>query len=112
MTSPRASLIRLLYSIVIVITVVPVGWFRSAELSAQVVGATVSGTAVDASGGVIPNVQVSVKNLATTIITNALTNGVGFYIAPNLPAGNYELTVSAAGFATLSFRARLARETS
>jgi Carboxypeptidase regulatory-like domain/TonB-dependent Receptor Plug Domain len=98
MITPRASAIHLLYWVVTII--VFIGWFPSAELSAQVVGATVSGTAVDASSGAVPNVHISIQNLATMIITNALTNGVGFYIAPNLPAGNYELTVSAAGFAT------------
>src|SRR6202790_1865862 len=98
MITPRTSAIQLLYWVVTLI--VFLGWFPSAELSAQVVGATVSGTAVDASSGAVPNVHFSIQNSATMIITNALTNGVGFYIAPNLPAGNYALTVSAAGFET------------
>src|ERR1700736_6476840 len=77
-----------------------IGCLPWAQLSAQVVGATVSGTVVDVSGGATPNVRISIKNLATGIISNAQTNGVGFYIAPNLPAGNYELRTTAAGFAT------------
>ncbi|MGB2887674.1 MAG: TonB-dependent receptor [Candidatus Acidiferrales bacterium] len=74
--------------------------FLPAGLSAQVVGATVSGTVADASGAVAPGVSISVKNVATGTTTNAVTNGVGFYIAPNLPPGSYELTASAAGFTT------------
>jgi Carboxypeptidase regulatory-like domain/TonB-dependent Receptor Plug Domain len=70
------------------------------RLSAQVVGATVSGTAVDTSGAVISGASILIKDLATGSTTKAVTNGVGFYIAPNLPAGEYELAVSAAGFAT------------
>src|ERR1700674_4283347 len=69
------------------------------RLSGQIVGATVSGTVVDVSGAVTPNVTISFKNLATGNISNAVTNGVGFYIAPNLPAGDYELRASASGFA-------------
>src|SRR6202162_1984458 len=72
----------------------------STGLSAHVIGATVSGLVVDASGAAAPNVQVSIKNLATGLITSAITNDGGFYVAPNLPAGNYEFTASAAGFAT------------
>ncbi|HVS90127.1 MAG TPA: carboxypeptidase regulatory-like domain-containing protein [Candidatus Acidoferrum sp.] len=59
-----------------------------------------SGTVVDASGAVASGVGISIKNMATGNTTKAATNGVGFYIAPNLPAGDYEITVSATGFAT------------
>jgi hypothetical protein len=98
MTAVRLSVRQFLYCAItsgMLIACLP--W---AELSAQVVGATVSGTVVDASGGATPHIRISLKNLATGIITNAQTNGVGFYIAPNLPAGNYELRTTAAGFAT------------
>ena len=74
---------------------------RPAYLSAQVVGATISGTVADVSGAVTPGVNISIRNVATGIVTTAVTNTVGFYTAPNLPAGNYELTASEAGFATL-----------
>jgi carboxypeptidase family protein/TonB-dependent receptor-like protein len=70
------------------------------RLPAQVVGATVSGTAADASGAVVSGANISFKNMATGSTTKAVTNGVGFYIAPNLPAGDYEFAASAAGFAT------------
>jgi hypothetical protein len=60
----------------------------------------VSGTVVDASGAATPGVTISFMNVATGNNRNAVTNEVGFYIAPNLQAGNYELTASAPGFAT------------
>src|ERR1700680_1770200 len=72
-----------------------------AHLSAQMVGATVSGTVVDASGAVTPGVNISITNVATGVTSNAVTNGLGFYNVPNLLAGDYELTVSATGFTTL-----------
>jgi carboxypeptidase family protein/TonB-dependent receptor-like protein len=72
-----------------------------ARVSAQMVGATVSGTIVDATGSVVPGVKIVLKNASTGSIANAATNGVGVFNAPNLPPGDYELTASAAGFSTL-----------
>ena len=77
------------------------GFALSARVSAQMVGATVSGTVVDPSGGVVPGVKIVIKNASTGSVANAVTNGVGVFDAPNLPPGTYELTASAAGFATL-----------
>src|SRR6202521_5168709 len=71
-----------------------------ARLSAQVVGATMSGTVTDSSGGVVPDANISVKNVATGIIRLAVTNGSGLYTVPNLQPGPYELTAAASGFNT------------
>ena len=71
-----------------------------AKLSAQVVGATVSGTVVDTTGGVIPNAEVTIKNVATGITRMTVTNGSGLYTVPNLQPGPYEITVAAGGFNT------------
>lgn len=76
------------------------GIFQPTSVIAQIVGATVSGTVVDASGAATPGVTVAIKNLATRSTTNSLTNADGFYIAPNLQPGEYEITVGAPGFAT------------
>ena len=83
-----------------IVSIVLIAVMQPTRLSSQVVGATVSGTVVDASGAVTPAVTISLKNMATGNVRNVVTNGVGFYIAPNLPAGTYEFTVSASGFAT------------
>jgi hypothetical protein len=64
------------------------------------VGATVSGTVVDASGAVIPNVTIVATNAATGVTANAVTNAVGVFNAPNLPPASYEISASAAGFET------------
>jgi Carboxypeptidase regulatory-like domain/TonB dependent receptor-like, beta-barrel/TonB-dependent Receptor Plug Domain len=71
------------------------------QLSAQVVGATVSGTISDPSGAVTPGVNVSIKNVDTGVVSSGVTNNVGLYNIPNLTPGNYELTASARGFVTL-----------
>jgi hypothetical protein len=74
--------------------------FVSVPVHAQVTGATLSGTVTDASGAVIANAQVSIKNTATGITKDTTTDSAGFYTAPNLQAGPYEVKVTAAGFNT------------
>lgn len=67
---------------------------------AQVAGGTLSGTITDASDRAVPQAQISIANVATGITTTVTTNGDGFYIATNLLPGDYQITVSAPGFAT------------
>jgi hypothetical protein len=62
----------------------------------------------DASGAVIANAQVSIRNTATGISKDTTTDSAGFYAAPNLPAGPYEVKVTAAGFNTLVTNVTLA----
>jgi hypothetical protein len=66
----------------------------------QVAGATLSGTVTDESSAVIPNAQISIKNAATGVTRAATTDPAGFYTAPNLLPGTYEITAIASGFAT------------
>src|SRR5215469_14260889 len=72
----------------------------SCPIYGQVVGATLSGTVKDPSGAVVPQAQISIKNVATGILNAATTNSDGFYAMPNLLPGTYEVTASARGFAT------------
>ena len=72
----------------------------SLQLDSQVVGGTLSGAITDASGAAIPGAQVIIKNAATGVSTAVTTNGQGIYNAPNLLPGNYDVTISAGGFAT------------
>ena len=76
------------------------GVFLASPSYAQVAGATLSGIASDASGAVIPNVQITIKNVATGVVKTVSTDGAGFYSAPNLLPGTYQVTASASGFST------------
>jgi len=67
---------------------------------AQVSGATLSGTISDATGAVLGNVQVSIKNEDTGEVRTVTVDSAGFYSAPNLLPGKYDVTVTAQGFAT------------
>src|SRR2546426_12627820 len=75
--------------------------FSAGHAHAQVTGATLSGTVTDASGAVIPGVLVSIKNRATGVTRDVMADEMGFYTAPNLLAGNYDVTVSNPGFTTV-----------
>jgi hypothetical protein len=73
-----------------------------ASLQAQVVGGTLSGSVSDKSGAVVPQAQIVITNTATGVAHNVTTNADGFYTAPDLLPGPYEVTISAPGFATLA----------
>ncbi len=81
-----------IFSILVTLFSVPIG--------AQVAGSTLSGTITDPSEKLVPQAHVSITNVATGITTTVTTNADGFYIAPNLLPGEYEVTVSATGFST------------
>jgi outer membrane receptor protein involved in Fe transport len=76
------------------------GILFSIPASAQVAGATLSGTIKDSSGAVLPEAQIVITNVATGVTTKIATNSDGFYTAANLLPGDYEVTVSAKGFNT------------
>src|SRR5215472_14559427 len=59
---------------------------------AQVAGGTISGVVSDASGARIPRTQISIQNRATGVTRVVAANGEGFYSAPNLMPGDYEVT--------------------
>ena len=54
---------------------------------AQIAGATLTGTVVDASGAVVPNVQILITNEATGEVRTVTVDSAGVYSAPNLLPG-------------------------
>jgi len=62
------------------------------------VTATVSGVVRDASGAVLPGVEVVATNTATGVRTRVTTDAVGFYSLQALPVGTYDLVVKEQGF--------------
>src|ERR1700687_5060247 len=69
--------------------------------AAQVTGATLSGLIADEHGGAVPRAKVTIKNTGTGVAREITSNEDGFYSAPNLLPGTYEVRVSANGFQTL-----------
>jgi hypothetical protein len=61
--------------------------------------AQLNGTVQDANGRVVVGSAVTLRDLSTNHAYNAVSNTSGYYVAPNLPPGQYELTVRYSGFA-------------
>ena len=66
--------------------------------SAQITAATVSGVVADDTGGVLPGVDVSLKNVETGLTRSVVTAGDGSYNVPGLPPGLYDARASLPGF--------------
>jgi len=69
--------------------------------SAQTDRATVTGVVTDPSQGVVPGANVTLHSKATGNDLSAVTNGAGVYTFSALPVGQYDISISAAGFQNL-----------
>jgi hypothetical protein len=65
---------------------------------AQSVRGTILGTVTDPSGAVVRKAKVTVREVATGITRSDVTSETGEYSIPQLPAGQYELTVEEPSF--------------
>ena len=68
---------------------------------AQVAGGNISGTVKDSSGAVVAQTQIDVKNSDTAVVRTVAVDESGFYTAPNLVPGTYDITASSRGFETV-----------
>lgn len=64
----------------------------------QIGTSTITGRVTDPTGAVVPNVSVTVVQLATNFTFTAVTNQEGIYRVPSLQPGQYRITFEAAGF--------------
>jgi hypothetical protein len=73
--------------------------FTSLGLAQSLASGALDGTVVDASGAVIPEAQLTLKNAANGQSFEATTSSSGLYVFPVVPVGNYQLTATKTGFA-------------
>jgi uncharacterized membrane protein len=73
----------------------------SVRLNAQVTTATITGTVVDPSGAAVAEAAIQVKNRGTDATQSVTSDGQGRFNVPSLSVGDYDVTASKAGFATL-----------
>jgi Carboxypeptidase regulatory-like domain len=63
--------------------------------------AQLNGTVHDPANATVPRAAITLRELDTNQVQSSTSNGFGFYVAPNLRPGEYELMVQAAGFTKL-----------
>src|SRR5258706_14094930 len=78
---------------------------HAVQLRAQVVGGTILGTITDRSGAVVPQATILVRNLANGVIRTVTTDPAGFYTAPNILPGSYEVAASPAALSSACYTA-------
>jgi outer membrane receptor protein involved in Fe transport len=74
----------------------------AAPASAQLLYGSIVGTVEDQSGAVVPNATVSILSKTTGLTRETKADEVGRYSLLNVPAGSYEMKVSAPGFRTVT----------
>jgi hypothetical protein len=62
---------------------------------------SIEGTVTDSSGAVLAGASVTAANTLTAVKTSVVTTGSGHYVISLLQPGTYNVTIAAAGFATL-----------
>src|SRR5213592_1936480 len=67
------------------------------------VNAIVGGTVSDASGALIPGVEITARNVGTGIVTTRITNESGNYDFASLQPGTYTLSAALSGFQTATY---------
>src|SRR5271157_420537 len=77
-------------------------------LYAQTETGQITGTVFDATGAVVPNANVTAKNVGTGVARSTTSNTAGLYVIPNLEPGDYEVTIAVSGFSTFKERVTVA----
>src|SRR5689334_6731492 len=85
-------------SLLTLVALLLVGVFAATTARADELYGRVRGTVTDASGAVLPGVQVKVMNVDTGISKELTTGSDGAFLFVNLIPGNYSLSASKNGF--------------
>jgi hypothetical protein len=94
---PSPSSLRSLLSMIVLALSCAFAPMLQAQLSTT---ATIAGTVTDATGAIVANANVTVRNLGTKTDTVLHSNNDGSFIAPGLPVGTYTVSITSPGFQT------------
>ncbi len=74
--------------------------FCGVVASAQLETGQIAGTVMDQTGAAVPDATISVKNLSTNTVRNAVTSSSGAYLVLGLEPDIYQVTVNSIAFKT------------
>jgi hypothetical protein len=94
MADSKRMLVGFVCAVALILVAIPV--------AAQLPTATILGVAKDSSGGVLPNVTVTITNVDTASKRIVMTGDDGYYRVPELPVGRYEVKAEHSGFKTVN----------
>src|SRR5580658_7712315 len=86
---------------------ISVGGLSSSLLAQIVETGTITGVVRDNSGAVIPQAQVTIRNVATGLTNTPVTDSQGLFVSPPLAPGDYMVDTEASGFGKLQEHVRL-----
>ncbi len=75
--------------------------FTQLPAFAQFASGSIGATVTDAAGGILPAAKVVLKNEATGVLRNTVTNGAGYFDFPSVLPGTYTVTVTSKGLRTV-----------
>ena len=93
----KQSLLPLALSAVLFVTPAP-----ALLAQANSINGTLRGAITDPTGAPVPGAAVTIKNGGNGFTRELTTNSDGRYVAPDLPLGDYTVTVNASSFAPLT----------
>lgn len=98
--SANRNLLHLMAALVVILA--------AAMLQAQIVETgIITGVVKDNTGSVIPNAQVTVRNVGTGLANTSATDAQGLYVTPPLAPGDYNIQIEAPGFKSVVEHVRL-----
>jgi hypothetical protein len=89
---------------VCLIATAPIVLAQHAAVSKSTSTGSVSGVLKDPAGAVIPGARVELHSTASEFRQTRISDPLGHYSFVSVPIGNYQLTVTAAGFASQMLR--------
>jgi hypothetical protein len=85
---------------VLVLLILGLAGAVASPANAQGLSGQIGGSVIDNSKGAVPGATVTVRNTATAVTRDVVTDSEGLFVFPNLFAGTYDLRVTLTGFRT------------
>lgn len=95
---PNGTFLRGLAALCSIVILLTVASISEKQAFGQSTTATLTGTVRDASGSVVPNAAVTLKNESSIDRWKTASNTEGYYSIVAIPAGSYAVTGESAGF--------------